>query len=561
MPYQVRHLIEGKGDPVCVRKDEPVSRALSLMIEHDYSQLPVVRQEGNVLWAEGMITYESIMRGLRHFNAKIDDICVRDVMILATTCDLEEDLFDVLDSLSKVSALLVEDDAGALVGIVTSFDIAGYFRSRTEDLMLVEDIEILIKDFIKLAYTNPDGELDAEKLDAAILRVTSTSNSGPLEPRRKKEFSDLTLNDYNALLLLKDTWSFFTPIFSFNRTYVQELLDGVREIRNALAHFRSEITAGQRDRLRFCSEWLTRRQNEYQSKIVETEKQHDVNQLGKGDIVGANLEETGVSVSAEPSTGIDLSQDKDLVEFQINDAVYGGGRYAALADWLQSQSGNVNQVEMTFQSIEQIIDAKLPGSARTHRSFWANDSVGHVQSQLWLEAGWRVSSVNLIDSKITFSRIVDREKAYINFFGILLDELKKKADFPIRDSSPDGTSWVIVQKVPLKGKEHGLFVMAFSRSKRFRVEVYLDFGDQAANKAVFDILYAQKAALEAQTGPMSWERLDDRRASRIAIYCSGHIAELKTHPDIRKWAVPAMIKFYNALAEPVSQAIRQVTSA
>jgi len=277
--------------------------------------------------------------------------------------------------------------------------------------------------------------------------------------------------------------------------------------------------------------------------------------------VEVTLGEPAVSGSVEPSTGVNLSPGKGQPDFQVTDAAYGGGRYAPLADWLQSQPGNIDQVEFSFEDIERIIGAELPPSARTHRVFWANDSVGHVQSQLWLEAGWRVSTVNLTAGKVTFNRIAEREKAYINFFGILLDELKKKADFPIRDSSPDGTSWVVIQTAPLKEKAHGSFVMAFSRLKRFRVEVYLDFGDQAANKAVFDILYAQKAVLEAQTGPMSWERLDDRRASRIAIYCSGHIAELKTHPDIRKWAVPTMIKFYNALAEPVSQAIRQVTSA
>jgi len=561
MPYQVRYLIENKGAPICVCKNEPVSRALSLMIEYDYSQLPVVRQEGNILRAEGMITYESIMRGLRHFNAKIGDICVRDVMVGATTCDLEEDLFDVLDSLSKVSALLVEDDAGALVGIVTSYDIAGYFRSRTEDLMLVEDIEILIKDFIKLAYTDPGGELNEAKLDGAILRIASASINGSPEPRKKREFSDLTLNEYNTLLLLKDTWPFFTPIFSVNRNFVQELLDGVREIRNVLAHFRSEITTEQRDRLRYCSEWLTRCQEEYQARDGKIVMQPDTESVGKGDTAGVTLEEPAVSGSVEPSTGVNLSPGKGQPDFQVTDAAYGGGRYAPLADWLQSQPGNIDQVEFSFEDIERIIGAELPPSARTHRVFWANDSVGHVQSQLWLEAGWRVSTVNLTAGKVTFNRIAEREKAYINFFGILLDELKKKADFPIRDSSPDGTSWVVIQTAPLKEKAHGSFVMAFSRLKRFRVEVYLDFGDQAANKAVFDILYAQKAVLEAQTGPMSWERLDDRRASRIAIYCSGHIAELKTHPDIRKWAVPTMIKFYNALAEPVSQAIRQVTSA
>jgi len=60
-----------------------------------------------------------------------------------------------------------------------------YFRDRTEDLMRVEDIELMVRDIIKAAYTN-NGELDDAGLDTAVSKVTSNVNRGPADHEKKK---------------------------------------------------------------------------------------------------------------------------------------------------------------------------------------------------------------------------------------------------------------------------------------------------------------------------------------------------------------------------------------
>jgi hypothetical protein len=239
----------------------------------------------------------------------------------------------------------------------------------------------------------------------------------------------------------------------------------------------------------------------------------------------------------------------------VTESATGGGRYATLADWLQSQPGRVDQVQLSFNNIEEIIATDLPASARNHRAWWANDSVGHSHSQLWLDAGWRTTYINLSDGKVTFSRIREREKAYINFFSKLIDELRKKSGVPVRDISPDGASWVVLETVPRRGPSNGSFNFSFSRDKQLRVELYLDLIDQQKTKFVFDKLFAQKEEIEVQVGAVEWERLDSRRASRIALYHDGHILEEGKHPELRKWAVDAMDKFYKVMSEPVEKAI------
>jgi CBS domain-containing protein len=556
MPYQVQQIIQGKGMPSCVEKDDTVAKALAMMIEHDFSQLPVIQKEQDFDAPLGMVTYEGILRGIRNFNAKIDDLKVRDVMVTAPIYSLEEDLFDILDRLKETNAVLITDNRGFgpdLVGIVTSFDTAEYFRNRTEDLMRVEDIELMIKEFIKAAYVDEKGDFDELKLNSAVTQMTAyKKGDGPSE--KQLLFSDLSLGDYVSLLLLKETWSFTESIFGVQRNFVNELLQGVREIRNALAHFRGDISSEQRDKLKFAAEWLTRCQAEHHARLEKAEHEKILKLFRKTE----TIEETLSINEAATVYTVDSLSGVSSTDFAVTESATGGGRYAALADWLQSQPGRIDRAQLTFNQIEEIIAADLPASARNHRAWWANDAISHSHSQLWLDAGWRTTYVNLTEGKVNFSRIREREKAYITFFSKLLDEFKKKSNFSVRDINPDGASWIVIQTVPTNGPSCGSFNFSFSRDKRLRVELYLDLGEKEATKSVFDKLYAQRGGIESDVGKVEWERLDNRRASRIALYHDGYILETKSHAELRKWAAESMAKFCGVMSRLVDHAISEV---
>ena len=549
MPYQVQQMIEGKGAPICVSKQDSVSKALSLMIEHDYSQLPVVQKQEKakdmvIDTPEGMITNESILRGIRNFKAEIEDLKVRDVMVAASAYSFDDDLFDILDRLKNSNAVLITEDIGLganLIGVVTSYDATEYFRNRTEDMMRVEDIELIIKDFILLAYANGNGIINEAKLNTVIGWVTA--HRGVEE---ELAFKDLTLSEYTNLLLHKETWSFIEPIFDFKRSSILELLDGIREIRNKLAHFSGEITAEQRDKLKFGSEWLSKRQEEYQTEQERLEEAKRFDNLVK------KTEELPETVSNFPTHA-----DK----FSIAEVVTGSGRYAALADWLQSQSGDITKVQLSFTDIEEIIDAKLPVSARNHRVWWANDSVGHRHSQQWLEAGWRSSYLNMTEGKVTFVRTQERQQAYIDFFSKLLTEIREKADLPIRDVSPGGSSWIGCCPFSSNDGNIGQFGFSFIRRNGFRVELYIDSRDKEANKKIFDFIQAQRESIENSLKEISWERIDKKRASRIAIYHSGTITDSEDElATLRNWSVKTMLDFYKLIEPIATKAAKQVLS-
>lgn len=84
-----------------------------------------------------------------------------------------------------------------------------------------------------------------------------------------------------------------------------------------------------------------------------------------------------------------------------------------------------------------------------------------------------------------------------------------------------------------------------------QVELYIDRGDAAENKRIFDCLFARKDAIEKQFGaPLGWERLDSKRACRIksVIESGGYRTPESQWPEIHKEMVDSMCKMEAALA-------------
>jgi hypothetical protein len=77
-------------------------------------------------------------------------------------------------------------------------------------------------------------------------------------------------------------------------------------------------------------------------------------------------------------------------------------KYEPLTRHLAAQSGE--SVRMKFSEIERVIGAKLPPSARAHRSYWSNNAENNVMTRAWLAAGFRSADVDLAGGKLTFRR-------------------------------------------------------------------------------------------------------------------------------------------------------------
>jgi hypothetical protein len=77
-------------------------------------------------------------------------------------------------------------------------------------------------------------------------------------------------------------------------------------------------------------------------------------------------------------------------------------KYQPLSDWLWTQDCAV--MDLNFQQLEAVLRFTLPKSARTYREWWANSRSGHVQSRSWMDANWRVDSVDFQRQRVRFSK-------------------------------------------------------------------------------------------------------------------------------------------------------------
>jgi hypothetical protein len=88
-------------------------------------------------------------------------------------------------------------------------------------------------------------------------------------------------------------------------------------------------------------------------------------------------------------------------------------KYEKLELFLRAKETSVSSVSMSFQEIETVLESSLPNSAFAYREWWANqrDTKGRPQAKAWLDAGFKVDSVNQHESagSVEFVRVTGRE--------------------------------------------------------------------------------------------------------------------------------------------------------
>jgi hypothetical protein len=95
----------------------------------------------------------------------------------------------------------------------------------------------------------------------------------------------------------------------------------------------------------------------------------------------------------------------------------------------------------------------------------------------------------------------------------------------------------------------GFYDVAFTANGAVRAGVYLDMQERTATKRLFDDLFAERLAVETAVGRiLSWERLDDRRASRIVDYREVRdLDSLQNRRALADWAAETVVKLMDAL--------------
>lgn len=158
-------------------------------------------------------------------------------------------------------------------------------------------------------------------------------------------------------------------------------------------------------------------------------------------------------------------------------------------------------------------------------------------------------------STSTTAEASETKEKYRVYYQALLDELRNVHRFTnARAAQPQ--NWYTFASDNSKFYKYST---AFAQTGRVRVEIYIDSGDKARNEAAFDHLYAQKDEINAAYGQeLEWDKLDSKRACRIAIYRDGDIdAESEVLVEIRKWVVANLLRMKQVLPPFLEAAIAQ----
>ena len=80
-------------------------------------------------------------------------------------------------------------------------------------------------------------------------------------------------------------------------------------------------------------------------------------------------------------------------------------KYLPLEEWFRNQPPTPEQIDLTFDQVEEILGAPLPASATRLKTWWTNVQP-KIQSHrtAWLNHGWRVAEFDQQAGWVKFVR-------------------------------------------------------------------------------------------------------------------------------------------------------------
>lgn len=79
-------------------------------------------------------------------------------------------------------------------------------------------------------------------------------------------------------------------------------------------------------------------------------------------------------------------------------------KYQPLNELLaRAAKGDIREIQMKFGELEILLGDQLPESARSDSAWWTY-APGNLHAEAWVEPGWRVDEVDLVDEQVVFRK-------------------------------------------------------------------------------------------------------------------------------------------------------------
>lgn len=232
---RVRQMARALHTPISVAPDAPLQKAVTLMLTHDFSQLPVLSSPRSL---KGVISWRTI--GSRMAMGGHSEF-VQDCMEPGTTIDIEALLFEAVELVSDDDYVVVLENA-RVAGILTASDFSLQFRALAKPFVLIGEVEQGLRLLL-------DRNFSASDLDEG--------ETGSVGGSHIEDPSALSFGDYVRLVEKPAVWERLG--LSLDRVVFRERLERVRKIRNKVMHFRPDgITDDEVECLQAFSRFIRR---------------------------------------------------------------------------------------------------------------------------------------------------------------------------------------------------------------------------------------------------------------------------------------------------------------
>ena len=210
--HRIGHLEIARKKPISVKPTATVEQAMMIMMHHGFSQIPIMPSSTKV---KGMFNWRSLAQRLAFGNRPVT---VTDAMETAIIVSAKRSLFEAAKLIFENDYVLIQDEGGAICGILTSSDLSMTFSERSEPFLRLEQIEKHIRNRVRGKLTDEDVRLS--------LKVSK---------HEKVDVRSLTFGEYVRILKSPDNWKKLgLPI---DREMFVKELDDIRLIRNRAMHF------------------------------------------------------------------------------------------------------------------------------------------------------------------------------------------------------------------------------------------------------------------------------------------------------------------------------------
>jgi CBS domain-containing protein len=232
---------------ISVLPEAYVQEALDVLSKHGFSQLPVMVDQ-QVL---GLFSYRSFSHAVIKLsgdakNQRFDprEMFVEDCIEKPTYARVSDEFRAWFDAIDKQDAILV-GDPNRLQGIVTAMDILRFLYGVASPFVLIEEIELSLRELIRLAVGQDE-----------LVACAKISLKQYTEENLPTDLEYMTFNDYLQIIGDGRNWHRFQPIFKGDRVRTRAKLEQVRDLRNDVFHFRREITTEDYETLSALREWM-----------------------------------------------------------------------------------------------------------------------------------------------------------------------------------------------------------------------------------------------------------------------------------------------------------------